>query len=119
MFRGEIKTREGCLFVVLESEDGKCFHHVYKIGQRHAPKVLQGVFSGVTTAFDPIAGRVLLIRQDAALEELTNRKAETSAMIASPEMEERRVGSYFRDYNNNNVSPSKSYEFGYDDLVPS
>jgi hypothetical protein len=117
LYHGTITEKEGCLFILMTSGEGKSFHHVYKIGSRKFPKVLQGVFSGVSTAFDPIGGRTVLIRQEASFDTLTNRKEKAEVMIKSADVEETRVGSYFQNYYNNNLSPSKSSDFGYDDLT--
>jgi hypothetical protein len=116
-YRGKIEESQGCLFILMVSGEGKRFHHVYKIGNRKNPSVLQGVFSGVSTAFDPIGGRTVLIRQNQPFENLTNRKEKIEVMISSEEVEETRVGTYFKEYYNNNLSPSKSSDFGYDDLT--
>lgn len=116
-YQGEVILRNGCIFILMTSAEGKSFHHVYKVGTRKHPKVLQGVFSGVSTAFDPIGGRTVLIRQEKPFEQLTNRKTATHEMIGSGEIEEARVGQYFRDYFNNNLSPFKSSDFDYGDLA--
>lgn len=116
-YQGELVLKNGCIFVLMTSPEGKTFHHVYKVGTRKRPKVLQGVFSGVSTAFDPIGGRTVLIRQEKDFGQLTNRKATADEMISSPETEETRVGLYFREYYNNNLSPFKSSDFDYDDLA--
>jgi hypothetical protein len=116
VYKGDITLSEGCLFILMKSGQGKYFHHVYKVGVRKNPLVLQGVFSGVSTAFDPIGGRTVLIRQSLSFEDLNNRKEKAEEMISSSQVEENRVGKYFKDYCNNNLSPFKSSDFGYDDL---
>ncbi len=116
-YSGPLRIKDGCLFILMFSGEGKCFHHVYKIGNRKKPIVMQGVFSGVSTAFDPIGGRTVLIRQETSFDSLTNKKLSAEEMISSSSIEESRVGSYFRNYYNNNLSPSKSSDFGYDDLT--
>jgi hypothetical protein len=116
-YTGQIHLRHGCLFILLETAEGKCFHHVYKLATRKAPIVLQGVFSGVSTAFDPIGGRALLIRQELSFDKLTNRKEKTEVLADSENIEDTRVAGYFKDYYNNNVIPAKSSAFGFDDLL--
>jgi hypothetical protein len=116
-YNGEISERDGCMFVLMKSMEGKSFHHVYKIGTVRQPKVLQGVFSGVSSAFDPIGGRALLIRQDEPYERLSNRKEKIELMLDSGSVEDFSVATYFKDYCNNNVSPGKSSDFGFDDLL--
>jgi hypothetical protein len=115
-FKGEISLRSGCLFVLMTSKEGKAFHHVYKIGNRPDPRVLQGTFSGVSTAFDPIGGRTVLIRQQENFSDLSNRRSDISVLKKSNQLEERLLASYFREYTNNNVGPNKSTGFNLDDL---
>lgn len=115
-YRGEISFRHGCLFVLMVSPEGKTFHHVYKIGNRFEPKILQGIFSGVSTAFDPIGGRTVLVRQEGQFDVLTNRRMSVSAMKKSRQEEDRQLSVYFNAYNNNNLASNRSTTFGLDDL---
>jgi len=111
-----LELRHGCLFIPMKSEEGKAFYHVYKMGTRKHPHVLQGTFSGVSTAFDPIGGRTVLIRADSLYSELTNDSLDVVKLEKSEALAERRLSVYFRDYANNNVSPNKSYSFDLSDL---
>lgn len=115
-YKGESSSRGGCLFILMTSAEGKAFHHVYKIGERHRPYVLQGVFSGVSTAFDPIGGRTVLVRQENTFDTLTNRRSKISVMKKSKSEEDRAVASYLSEYNKNNLSIAKSASFGIEDL---
>lgn len=118
VYKGEMKLSDGILYILMSAPIGKTFHHVYKIGKRHEPNVMQGVFSGVSSAPDPIGGRTVLIKQSEPFENLENKKIPVEAMLNSTSLEESRVGSYFKDYHNNNLSPFKSSDFGFDDLIP-
>jgi len=115
-FTGEVQLKHGCLFVLMEAKSGKAFYHIYRIGTREEPKVLQGVFSGVSTAFDPIGGRAVLIRTDAPYISMKNATIDIPALKKSKQLEERRLAEYFKEYINNNIAPEKSYTFGLDDL---
>lgn len=115
-FSGEVKNRGGCLYILLEAKEGKAFHHVYKVGNRKSPKVLQGIFSGVTTAFDPIGGRVVLIWSETEYEALTTAKLEIETLKKSTITGESKLAAYFRDYLNNNLKPNRSASFGIEDL---
>ena len=115
-YNGEVVLRHYCLFILMTSKEGKSFHHVYKIGNRSEPRVLQGVFSGVSTAFDPIGGRTVLVKQENAFGALTNHKASTSAMKKSKRLEDKVLALYFKEYYNNNVAPNKSGGFNLEDL---
>jgi len=116
IFTGEVHLKHGCLFILMEAKGGKAFHHIYKIGKREQPNVLQGVFSGVSTAFDPIGGRAVLIRTDAPYISMKNATIDIPALKKSKQLEERRLAEYFKEYINNNIAPEKSYTFGLDDL---
>ncbi|HTF17867.1 MAG TPA: hypothetical protein VK658_07330 [Chryseolinea sp.] len=116
-YKGEVSLKEGCLFVLMTSKAGKVFHHVYKIGTRHEPNVLQGVFSGVSTAFDPIGGRAVLIRENEGGAKLRNAMISVSDLRKSKNRDEHVLGKYFAKYENNNVAPAKSATFGIQDLI--
>ena len=115
-YHGEIRNRDGCIFVLMESESGKCFHHVYKVGKRNRPQVIQGTFSGVSTAFDPIGGRVVLVRQEVPYPALINDRLDLQVLARSPELLDQKLAKYFRYYENNNVVPNRSSSFGLEDL---
>ena len=116
VFTGEIKKRHGCLFILIESKGGKAFFHVYKIGERISPTVLQGTFSGVSTAFDPIGGRVVLIRAETPYASLVNASLDESALKKSRIPGEKQLKVYFEGYLNNNLSPNRASAFDIADL---
>lgn len=116
VFTGKVENRHGCLFILMEAKGGKAFHHVYKVGERRSPIVLQGIFSGVSTAFDPIGGRAVLIRNNGASASMTNASIRLSELKKSSLMGERNLAGYFREYTNNNVAPNRSATFDEYDL---
>ncbi len=116
-YRGVVHLKKGCLFVVLESEQDKRFHHVYRIGEMVSPKVLQGMFSGVSNDFDPIAGRAVLVRMEEGFENLDNQEIEVPRLRESRYSHEQRLASYFEKYSDNNLSLSRVYSFDEHDLV--
>jgi hypothetical protein len=115
-FKGELYSKHGCVFVLMKADEGKVFHHVYKIGERQSPVVLQGVFSGVSTAFDPIGGRTVLVRTDEPYASLKNASLSVNTLRKSKLAVEKRLAIYFKDYANNNVAPKRSSTFGIGDL---
>jgi len=115
-FTGEIKKRHGCLFILIESKGGKAFFHVYKIGERASPAVLQGTFSGVSTAFDPIGGRAVLIRAEQPYTSLVNASLDGNTLKKSRIAGEKQLKAYFEEYLNNNVSPNRASAFDIADL---
>lgn len=117
VYEGEPEIRQGCLFVLLTSSEYKSFYHVYKIGTRRSPTVIQGIFSGVSTAFDPIGGRSVLIRVDQPLKTMENRAFTHEELDRSDEEEKQSLAHYFREYTKNNLSINKVVSFAADDLA--
>lgn len=119
-YRGELKLKNGCLFVLMESDAvGKMIHHVYKIGVREKPPVLQGVFSGVSTTFDPIGGRTVLVRMEEDFTQLTNRQATLPEFQSSPLAFEKKIARYLSEFTTNNLRINRVVTFGIEDLDPS
>jgi hypothetical protein len=115
-YYGEVSLKNGCLFILMQAEGGKEFHHVYKIGNRDKPIVLQGIFSGISTSLEPIGGRVVLTREDISFEKLFPKELAFSSMESSSLLTERRVVEYLKDYKANNLSIEKVVTFNLDDL---
>jgi hypothetical protein len=103
MYRGEVRLVHGCLFILMESEGGKIIHHIYKIGVRKKPHVLQGIFSGVSTTFDPIGGRAVLMRSEDKFNGMINDALTIEALKASDDGVLRSVGNYFSERVGNNI----------------
>jgi hypothetical protein len=117
-YAGDVEITHGCLFILMRSSGGKMIHHVYKIGARDQPHVLQGIFSGVSTAFDPIGGRAVLVRlEEKDSEKLFNKKLEVTKLTESKDVGLKNIGHYLADRNGNNLSiNSIGMTFGIDDL---
>lgn len=115
-FRGELYSKKGCIFILMKADEGKVFHHIYKIGDRQTPSVMQGVFSGVSTAFDPIGGRTVLVRTEEPYTSLKNASLSVNELRKSKMAVEKRLAIYFKDYSNNNIAPNRSSTFGVGDL---
>lgn len=116
IYEGALTIKHGCLFVLLVSQEHKSFYHIYKIGTRRNPFVIQGIFSGVSTAFDPIGGRTVLMRVNQDLDKLSNQAYTNQELGQSPEREKKILAAYFRDYSRNNLSINKVIGFGIEDL---
>jgi len=116
-YEGEPEIRQGCLFVLLTSTEYKSFYHVYKVGTRRSPQVIQGVFSGVSTAFDPIGGRSVLVRVATSDALLENRAFSLDELEHSGEDQKQKLAQYFREYAKNNLSINRVVSFGADDLI--
>lgn len=116
LYYGEVKYRHGCLFILLEEEAGKQIHHVYKIGTRPQPEVLQGIFSGVSTNFDPIGGRTVLVRGSADFDTLRNKEASIKDFSRSDLPAEKAIAMYLKEYSLNNLRINRVVKFGEADL---
>ena len=115
-YEGDLKIKHGCLFVLLASPEYKSFYHIYKIGTRRDPRVIQGIFSGVSTAFDPIGGRAVLLKVKAPFSTLKNQAFTQQEMERSSLPEDRILSRYFSDYARNNLSINKVVSFEIEDL---
>ena len=115
-FRGEIALMEGCISCLMKSTD-KAFYHVYKVGRIIRPKVIQGIFSGVSSAFDPIGGRCILVRQNSAFEALKNRKLTMEDGDRLGDHASKELWHYFDTYKDNNLKINSAVGFDWGDLV--
>lgn len=112
VFRGEIKSTRGCLFILLVSGEGKEFFHTYKIGVMTSPRVVQGIFSGVSSTFDPIGGRVVLIR----LEEEYTSLAVKQIKNPGKDTTLKTLFGYFKEYRSNNLFINGATTMALNDL---
>ena len=117
VYTGELKLKNQVLCALIEGSNGKQFHHVFKIGNRHRPNVLQGIFSGVSTSGNPIGGRVVLRRSNEAYESLKGGKFSIKSLISSPEEDQQRIGRYFESFEKNNLRIEQVDTYELDDLV--
>lgn len=115
-FAGEMKLKGKCIYCVLESESDKQIHLVLKVGLSDSPDVLQGVFSGISSGEDPIAGREILARQDMPFEKMKNDKLKIETLCASDNEKEKIIGNYFRERDRNILSAGRSSTFTFSDL---
>lgn len=116
-YLGEMKLQNGYLTVLLQNKNGKQFYHGYKLGTMEAPPVLQGIFSGVTSTFDPIGGRVVLIRMDdEKFESLKVGELSISKMKKSKNAHEKTLAKYLEKKADNNINIHKTTSFTFGDL---
>lgn len=113
LFSGIAKLNESCLYCFLESDRSKNLHIVLKVGVSINPEVLQGVFSGISSAGDPIAGREVFIRQEQKFDLMKPRKFR----IADAESkEEKAVAAYFNKKEKNILKGGIASSFILEDL---
>jgi hypothetical protein len=115
-YTGDLRYDDGCLSCLMISAIGKFFHHVYKIGKSESPQVLIGVFSGISSANDPIGGRCVLVRQELEYGNLFNAKMDIDELLTSDSNAHRKLGRYFSKYEDNNLAIPKPSGFDLDDL---
>lgn len=118
IFHGKLKRTGNCISCMMESEGDKALHLVFQVGNAQEPDVLQGVFSGMSAAGDPIAGREILIRakSNEKFQAMENLRRPISAMIESKNEEEKAVGMYFKKPEHNILKAGRSSTFTLDDL---
>ncbi len=118
MYSGKIKWIGGSISALLTSDDGvKQMHLAFKVGVARYPKILLGVFSGVSSGGEPIAGREMLYRTDEGFNEMKNLKISLNA--ATPENSvhfPKKVINYFSDLKENYIKISNVRSFGLNDL---
>ncbi|MDV3307422.1 MAG: hypothetical protein LOY03_01215 [Cyclobacteriaceae bacterium] len=114
-YRGVVMSSDGSVFVLMRSESGKQIHHVYRIGKAQHPKVLQGIFSGVSTTFEPIGGRVVLAAVDQPFEKLENKEL-TPDDLKKDKTLGARLARYFGKYEENNLRINPPMGFNEGDL---
>ncbi|MEL6699808.1 MAG: hypothetical protein AAFP89_26470 [Bacteroidota bacterium] len=112
ILEGEGKLKNGCLYTTLNASD-KVIHMVFKLGKARNPNVLQGVFSGISTSGDPIAGREVWVK---AAQENENRifNLENKGDKAALPQE---VYRYFNDFGQNYIHIKRPSSFELDDLI--
>ena len=112
-FQGVLKTTGDCVYAVIESGKTKHIHLVFKIGRITKPDLLQGVFSGISSGGDPIAGREILIRQkNKVFEELRPKRVHLDKLIRTEPL----VANYFEKQHKNILKGGRSSTFTIDDL---
>lgn len=87
-FQGELQFRQGGLFANLTAHTNeKQLHLVFQVGLAYTPALLQGVFSGYSSYFCPVAGRALLWRQAQPYEDLTIDRLDLRTLVLDPSPE--------------------------------
>jgi hypothetical protein len=116
MFSGKLKYEGNCIYCLLESKQNKKLHLVLNVGFSKKPNVLQGVFSGISTSGEPIAGREVLIRQKEKFDALKNERISIHELIGSESEERNNIGKYFMESNGNILKARQASTFELNDL---
>ena len=115
-FMGELVADGSNLFCLLRSDKVKRLYMIFKTGLSIKPRVLQGVFCGLSTSGAPIAGREVIIKQDGNLSTLTCERVPISEWENSASEEEREIAFYFRDIHKSILKAGTPNSFNLDDL---
>lgn len=116
-FKGKLTFVNGCLFVLMREPKGKQVHHIYNIGQSIAPEILQGVFSAVTTNFEPIGGRTVLLKTNGQFEALIPFQLSQKEYAKSRDLGSKEIAAYFKDFSKNNLKLNRVVTYTKDDLL--
>lgn len=113
-YQGELINNFGCLNVLLKGYNGKFVHHNYKLAGMGNAKLFQGVYSGCSSDFQPIAGRVLLMREE---ERKQYPVMSTDELKKQLDKRKKALGEYFDDYSSNLLQISPTVTFDIEDLL--
>lgn len=118
IFTGEIIELGDNIYIHLISDDKrKAIQWIYKIGASLSPKMLKGVYAGISSGNDPIAGRVILVRwQDDKPFPFEKGLQVDASGRDKPDFVWDEVISYFSDYSKNVIKIVGVSSFGRSDL---
>lgn len=116
-YEGVVRHEGGCLYALLESGMGKNLHLVFRLGlPQQRPEVLQGVFSGISSAGNPISGREILARQEKDFEQLTHKLYTIEELCKSKNEKAKLIGNYFAKKEKAILSAGNSSVFSWSDI---
>lgn len=116
VFQGPVNRKGNCLYCNLDGGKEKKLNLIFKIGSVMHPDVLQGVFSGVSSGGDPIAGREVLIRKEIKIELMKNQKIDMTKEPEARDDEMKLLYLYFARKENNILKGGRSSSFSLGDL---
>lgn len=115
LFEGPVDFLGDNVFITLDTAPHKRLHVVLKIGNAIAPKVIQGVFSGINSGGMPIAGRELFVRQDfKEAEGIAAGRVPLASFASHPVLHP--LATYFAEFSHNNLRIKPSSRFDWTDL---
>ncbi|MHB1279522.1 MAG: hypothetical protein ACYC1Q_14130 [Bacteroidia bacterium] len=112
VFKGLVHEDIGCLTSYLDSGNGKKLAVVFKLGNATNFELLQGVFSGISSAGDPISGREILVRETG----LAFDAMHWEQVPLADEATEPRIRNYFSSYGQNCLKIKEVSSFSLSDL---
>ncbi len=117
-YQGPIKCIAGSISSLIVSDDGtKELHLVFKVGVARYPEVLVGLFSGVSSAGEPIAGKEVLFKSDELFDEMKNAKIPIQTVAGEPApIIPRSIITYLADFEKSYFKVTDPSTFDVDDL---
>ncbi|MEZ4776384.1 MAG: hypothetical protein R3D00_24630 [Bacteroidia bacterium] len=116
-FEGVPEIRQGCLFVLLRSDQDKQLHWVCKVGNSRSPEIIQYIFSGVSSGGDPIGGKGLLVKTRLSdMNEGTNEKIPMENLKFSSSEKDLGLFTYFSTANPARMKISSVSTFDFRDI---
>lgn len=116
-YKGRLTFVNGCLFVLMQEPKGKQVHHIYNIGQSISPEILQGIFSAVTTNFEPIGGRTVLMRTKEQFENMKATQISQKEYGKAKDSGSKQIAAYFKEFSKNNLKLNRVVTYTKDDLI--
>lgn len=116
-FCGELNAIGNSVHSLLTTDTGKAIHIIFYVGVSKKARVLQGIFSGVSSASDPIAGREILVRADEDFTLIQNERLSIASLLKSKDPALKAVGKYFNTKPGNMLKAGTSSTFSFGDLL--
>lgn len=114
-FKGIVEIRANNLFCQLDAGNEKMFQIILKTGALERIQVMQGVFSGISSGFEPIAGREVFIKEEEL--DFENMIWRSFPLNAKTHELHKHVLNYFKTYKGNCIRGGRSSTFSIEDLL--
>lgn len=112
MYEGSVQLADGVLYCHLHDAQNKHIYMVMKVGKSTSPSLLQGVFSTISNAGDPICGREVWQKEEAMnFDDMHWQKIHLNANEAEPILVE-----YFANEKDNCIKINGVSSFTISDL---
>lgn len=111
-YKGSIELRSGNLFCNLDTGNHKILFIVLKIGTIRNPILMQGTFAGISSATNPVGGKLILLRENKL--EFSNMNWEK--MELGTAKIDRRILRYFKTYESNCLTIEKVNTCDFGDI---
>lgn len=107
-FKGRVQLSAGCLFCTLDSGKGKKLNIILKANVSEHARVLQGIFSGVSSTGEPIGGRELFVRET----QLKFDEMKWAELPLPNDPLDHRISAYFSDVYRNCIRTDTKADLG-------